>query len=175
MTTTSLIEFVDGVAQAEYEFGNSWGGAARVWDSLFKKYIPKKHEFDNWMQAAEDKRLWSVCEDPRLSDAERMVYAFTMDNALVKKDDFAAMAKALREFIQQNPRDGVCHLEAFAKVFEESEGDAMGLHATSVCENPWISCDEEQDESVPYNIATGEKHFFVFESLSDFAAESNLR
>ncbi len=171
MTTTSLVEFVNGVADAQYEFQNSWGGAARIWGSLFSKYIPKQHEYDNWMQAAEDKRLWGICKDPRLSDAERIVYAFSMDNALVKKEDFAAMAKALREFVEQNPREGICHLEAFAKVFDESQGDAIGLHATSICENPWIEWSEELDESVPYDIAKGEKHFFVFESLSDFAAE----
>ena len=85
MTTTSLVEFVNGVADAQYEFQNSWGGAARIWGSLFSKYI---------------------------------------------------------------------------------------LHATSICENPWIEWSEELDESVPYDIAKGDKHWFVFESLSDFAAVS---
>lgn len=120
MTTTSLIEFKDGVAAGEYEFGNSWGGADRAWDSLFKKYIPKKFEYDNWLLAAEDKRLWTLGKDPRLSDAERAVYYFFCDNALVKKKDFPKMAKALREFIENHPVDGkVDHLEAFAKVFDQ--------------------------------------------------------
>ena len=170
MTTTSLIEFKDGVADGEYEFGNSWGGAARAWDSLFKKYIPKKFKYDNWMLAAEDKRLWTLGKDPRLSDAERSVYYFFCDNALVKKEDFPRMAQALREFIENHPVDGkVDHLESFAKVFDQATGDAIGVHTTSICENPWIEWDEEGDGEIPYDIAKGEKHWFLFETEGDEA------
>lgn len=171
MSSTSLVEFKNGVADTCHEFRNSWGGFGRVMDSLFQKYVPKKHEYDSWLLAAEDGRMWKVCKDERLSEAERIVYAFCCDNALVKKEDFPAMAKALREFTEQNPVESrVCHLEAFAKVFDEAKGDAMGLHGTSICENPWVSWDEESDEPAPYSIATGNKHWFVFESLCDFAA-----
>lgn len=42
--------------------------------------------------------------------------------------------------------------------------DAIGVHTTSICENPWMEWDEELDESVPYDIAKGEKHWFLFET-----------
>ncbi len=169
MSSTSLVEFKNDVADTCHEFSNSWGGFARIMDVLFQKYIPKTYEFDSWLQAAQDGRLWKVCRDARLSEAERIVYAFCCDNALVKKEDFPAMATALRDFTKENHVDkGLCHLEGFAKVFDVSDADAIGLHATSVCENPWFTWDEESDETVPYNISTGDKHWFVFESLEDF-------
>ncbi len=47
MSSTELIEFHNGIADNSYEFKNSWGGAARIWDSLFKAYIPKEQEYDS--------------------------------------------------------------------------------------------------------------------------------
>jgi len=169
MSSTELIEFHNGVADNSYEFKNSWGGSARIWDSLFKAYIPKEQEYDNWIQAAQDNRLWSVWKNNRLSNAERLVYWFSCDNALVAKENFTEMASALREFATKHPcTDKVCHLENFAKVFNESDADAIGLHGTSVVENPWFNWCEEQGESIPYDITKGNKHWFVFERLKKY-------
>jgi len=171
MSSTSLVEFKDGVADECHEFCNSWGGAARIWDALFETYIPKKHEYDMWMTAAQDERLWQVWKDERLRECERIAYWFCCDNALVKRENFAAMASALREFATLHPVPGkVCHLEAYAKVFDSAKCDAIGLHATSVCENPWYEWDQEKDESVPYNFLTGGKHWFVFDRATEVAA-----
>lgn len=173
MSSTELIEFKDNVASESYEFRNSWGGAARIWHSLFESYIEKKHEYDNWMTAAKDGRLWKVWRDDRVSDAERVVYWMCCDNALVKRENFAAMASALREFATKHPVDGnVCHLEAWAKVFDESDAEAIGLYATSVGDNPWHGWNEETYENEPYDIGKGDKHWFVFDRLNEFNAEA---
>ncbi len=169
MSSVSLVEFVDGVAANWHEFSNSWGGAARVWQTLFEKYIPKKSEWDGFLTAADDGRLWKVCRDERLSDAERIVYGFCCDDALVKRGDFRRMADALREFARQNPVSGVvCHMEGFAKVFDDASGDAIGLYATSVGEDPWTTYDDKKDEYAPYDIRTGSKHWFLFDELEKF-------
>lgn len=170
MSTTSLVEFRTGVAFDCHEFNNSWGGASRIWDSLFTAYIPKQSEYDNWMTAAGDGRLWKVWSDARLSESERLVYWFSCDNAIVRSKDFAAMAAALRDFVVLHPIVGrVCHLEGYAKVFDECQGDAIGLHTTSVCENPWFDWDENKEESVPYNLLTGDKHWYVFDKHREHA------
>lgn len=172
MSTTSLIEFHDGVADVCHEFDNSWGGAAKIWGDLFEAYVEKKGKYDNWLTASQDKRLWQVHKDPRMSQPERLVYAFCCDNAIVKRENFQAMAEALRDFEARYPSDGhVSHLEGWAKVFEASDAEAIGLHATSVCENPWSDWDEEQDDEIAYDLNSGQKHWFVFEEFGPQAAE----
>jgi hypothetical protein len=169
MSSAYLVTFVNGVADSSYEFGNSWGGAARIWDSLFQKYIEKIDEYDNWLRAGADKRLWQVWKDPRLQECERLVYFLCCDDALVKREDFTKMAEAIRKFKELHPsKEGhVCHLNLFAEVFETETCDAIGMHATSVCENPWIGWDEKTDEAVPYNFLTGTKHWFVYDKQKD--------
>jgi hypothetical protein len=173
MSSTSLVEFSGSVASECYEYRNSWGGAARIWDALYETYETKKHEYDNWLQAANDGRLWKIWEDDRVDDQERLVYLFTCDNALVQNKDFKTLAEALRHFAVKHPRpEHICHLKAWAKVLEESKAEAMGLHATSVCENPWFGWNEETDESEPYDIAKGERHWFITDRLNDFKSEA---
>lgn len=171
MSSTALIEFSENLADSYYEFRNAWGGAARIWGSLFEAYIEKKYEYDSWLMAANDGRLWEVVHDERLSRAERVVYLMTCDNALVKNENFKEMAKALREFAVKHPVDvAVCHLESWAKVFESSQAEVIGLYATSVVENPWFGWNEEKDEPEPYDISKGDKHWFVFDRLNEYSA-----
>lgn len=171
MSSTRLIEFVGGVASSQHELRNSWGGAARVWDAIFEKYGTKRHEYDNWLTAATDGRLWKLWDTCDFTEFEQWVYLFTCDNALVASKDFKKLAWALREFVKAYPPRGVCHLSAFADFLEKSTAEAIGLYATTVTENPWLEWDEEKDEEVPYNITTGTKHWFIPDRLYE-AAES---
>lgn len=168
LSTTSLIEFHGGKADIWHEFRNSWGGAARIWDSLFKAYVPKKFAYDNWLIAAQDGRLWTLPRDERLDDNELLVYYLCCDNALVKSEFFAEMAAALRAFAERHPVAGqtCCHLSAWAEVFDRSDAEAIGLHATSVCEDPWRLWNEEDGEYEPYNIKSGDKHWFISDRMN---------
>lgn len=163
LSTTSLVEFHDGKADFWHEFRNSWGGAARIWHALFKAYVPKSSEYDSWIMAAEDGRLWKLAEDERLDSNERLAYLFCCDNALVKREFFAEMAAALRVFTEKHPVVGqtCCHLSAWADVFDRSDAEAIGLHATSVCEDPWRAWNEEEDEYEPYSLKSGDRHWFI--------------
>lgn len=172
MSSTSLIEFSESVASECYEYRNSWGGAARIWDALFEAYETKKHEYDNWLTASQDGRMWKIWEDERVDDSERLVYLFTCDNALVKNEDFKLLADALRHFTAKHPsNERVCHLAAWASVLDESKAKFMGLHATSVCENPWFGWTGETDESEPYDVEKGDKHWFITERLKEYKDE----
>lgn len=91
---------------------------------------------------ATDGRLWKLWETEEFSESEKLVYLFTCDNALVAKEDFAKLAIALRDFAAKYPPKGVCHLGAWADFLEASTAEAIGLHATTVTENPWFGWDE---------------------------------
>jgi len=169
MSSTKLVEFRNGVADDCTEFRNSWGGAARIWDSIWKAYGTNTHEFDNWLSAATDGRLWGLWASSDFIESEKIVYLFTCDNALVEKKDFSKIAAALREFESLHPCKGVSHLSAWADLIESSDSEAIGLHATSVTENPWFEWDEETDETLPYNLNEGDKHWFVMDRMQEDA------
>ncbi len=170
MSQAILVEFRNGIAEDCTAFQNSYGGAVRIWDSIWKKYGTPKDKYDSWMNAADDGRLWKLwneyeCE---FSKAEEMVYLFTCDFILVAKEDFQSLALALREFVLEHPAEGVvCHLNAWADMIESSTADAIGLHATTVTENPWCKWDEEKDESIPYDFTKGNKHEWLGEVMKE--------
>lgn len=169
MSSTRLIQFRNGIADDCMEYRNSWGGASRIWDSIWSKYGTPKHEYDNWLTAATDGRLWKLWETEEFSESEKLVYLFTCDNALVAKEDFAKLAIALRDFAAKYPPKGVCHLGAWADFLEASTAEAIGLHATTVTENPWFGWDEEKDESEPYDITKGDKHWWIGDRIKESA------
>lgn len=168
MSSTRLIEFRNGIPEDYTEYSNSWGGAARVWDSIWEKYGTNLTQWDNWMTAARDGRLWNLWSECSFLKTEEMVYLFTCDDVLVENKDFKDLAVALREFAEMNPVKGVCHLRSWADLIESSTAEAIGLHATTVTENPWCKWDEKKDEPVPYNFKKGKKH----EWLSDLMNQS---
>lgn len=172
MSRAYLIEFQGGKPANEIEFSNSWGGAARIWCSLYDRYLkdPAKPH-DSWasvMLNENDRRLWELVDDPRLSDDLKAVHLFTFDYFLVRAEHFAQMAADLCAFADKFPVPGkVDHLKAWADVFAGSTAEAIGLHATSVTDNLWEPFDSERDEYVPYDLNTGEKHQEVYDWLAE--------
>jgi len=161
MSYCQLIAFKGGQAHGGVEFRNSWGGSARIWDALFKTYVPKKHEYDSWLaNNGNDERLWALARREDLPMFERAVHAFTFDRFYVRKENFAKFANDLRLFVAKHAVIGACvdHLPAWANWLDSENGaEAVGLHGTSVSGNPWIrskacpTCgsDTEEDEAVP--------------------------
>jgi hypothetical protein len=165
----AIIEFRDSVADTVQQFGNSWGGAARIWDALYNKYLKNPMlEYDNWLTDSSkpgNRRLWDLVDDSRLFDFEKAVHCATFDNFIVRRENFPRFCEHLREFSRAHPCGGVDHLPAWAAFIEKSDAEAVGFHHTSVTGNPWVSYDEEKDESVPYDLRTGDKHAEVYAEL----------
>lgn len=166
MSYTALIVFKDGKPHHNVEFRNSWGGAARIWDALFKSYIPKKHEYDSWIGGDSD-RLWDLVKRNELPLFERAVHAFTFNRFYVIKEHLTKLSEDIRLFVQKYPvlRSHVDHLPDWAKWLDEHpESEAVSLYATSVGENLWyrpkkcpICCQELEDgdlEPVPLSEGT---------------------
>ncbi len=81
MSSCSLIVF-QGDDQTEHRFPNSWGGAARIWTSLFDRYVPKRHEYDSWLLStmmSNDTRLWDLIKHPDIPKEYLRVFVSTFD------------------------------------------------------------------------------------------------
>lgn len=179
MSHCKLITFKEDVAAEYQEFGNSWGGAARIWMSVFDRYLKDPtNEHDNVLTAISREgpraqQVWDVWKRPNLSDAAKAVWLCTFDDVLVMQPDFNQFALDLREFVREFATTGGCHLPAWADFVEHhADVQAIGFHHTSVCPNPWCGWDDEKDEPVPYSLATGTKHWSLYEKLRGFIAES---
>lgn len=164
MSHCKLIAFKGGKIHDSVEYGNAWGGSARIWDALFKAHVPKKGEYDTWLTSPKDRRLWDLALRDDLPMFERAVHAFTFDLFYVRNEHFARFAADLRAFVEAYPA-GECvdHLPAWAQWLEENGTvEAVGLHGTSVSENVWYRatacphCGNETDEmeSVPLSEGT---------------------
>ena len=138
-----------GIILTGNEYGNSWGGAAFIWDALCKKYDVKDQygysSFEAW------KILWNKVRDEEilLTPEEHNVLHFTYDNALVKGEDMQLFADSLRKFSDEHGKEGrVNHCRSMARDIEqhikEGDVDGLGLYATSVGEDPWDVYDEEE-------------------------------
>ena len=164
MSQTSLIIFAGGIPDSVVEFSNAWGGAARIWDSLFNAHIPKRHQYDTWLSGGrDDRRLWDLATNEGLQMFERAVHAFTFDLFYVRQDHFARFINDLALFAEKYPVPGrVDHLPAWAKWFGENmDVEAVGLHGTSVAENIWwrsktcTQCGNSTDEQEPVPLSEG--------------------
>lgn len=170
MSYCQLIQFKDGKPDQQTAFRNAWGGAARIWDALFKAYVPKKHEFDSWLTGgSEDRRLWDLAKREDLPMFERAVHASTFDLCYVRKEHFKRFADDLRQFVLNRPAESghVCHLKAWADLIESSPAEAIGFHGTSFSENLWHRYDSEKDESTPVSLSEGFEVYDWLNSLSD--------
>jgi hypothetical protein len=153
-----LIPFVSGKPQDGIEFCNAWGGSARIWDSLFKAHVPKKHKYDSWISDnGDDRRLWDLATRKDLPMFERAIHAFTFDLFYVRREHFSRLASDLMLFAEKYPVPGrVDHLPAWAKWLDENRSvEAIGLYGTSVSENPWRKYDAKTDEMVSISLSEG--------------------
>lgn len=170
MSQCAIIFFENGKPGHEEEFSNAWGGAARIWTSLYDKYLKDPLvEWDSWLGASSKgpTKLWELAENEDLEMFERSVHASTFDYAIVRKENFARFAKDLRDFVHlYPPGKSVCHLLQWADAIESSDVEAVGFHGTSVSGNLWYRWDDEKDEEVPYDLEAGDKHFEIYEWLN---------
>jgi len=164
--TTLCVIDKNGDVISGAEFHNSWGGAAFIWDALCKRYdVKDKHGYQHseaW------KILWDLVRDGEieLEPWEHNALFFTYDDAMIKEEDLQILAHSLEMFhTEHNIKNHVDHTSVIAHKISEyiSDDNVCGvcLWATSVCENPWLEWNEKNEEYVPYNINTGNKHWFV--------------
>jgi hypothetical protein len=179
MSYCKLITFKNGKQDdgLGLECKNAWGGAAYIWDSLWERYArdPRKM-YDSWLMAAgrpgpEGKRLWDLWKRQDLPMCMRAVHLATFDYAIVKRENLQRFAADLREFVKAFPvGERVVHLPAWADFIEQHpEIEAIGFH---VSENLWDGPQDDEGECKnPYDMATGDKHFDVYDEIEAFDQE----
>lgn len=150
MSYCAIIPIRDCMPQAQVEFRNAWGGAARIWEALFEKYIKDENTpYHSWLCAESHQKLWDLAKDTRLSLMERAVHASTFDRAYICRSEFSRFATDLRDFDKLYPATGsqVNHLQAWADFIQSLDADAVGFYGTSVSENTWWRYNEASDET----------------------------
>ena len=179
MSYCEIKRFDNDVVSDAREFRNSWGGHAMVWTRCYDRYLkdPKK-DFDCWGNAGEgDRRLWDLPKRIDLPDFVRAVLVSTFDHAIVHKEHFERFRHHLRQFVEFfGTQGGVCHLIGYVEFIEANmDAQAIGFHGTSVCSDPWLehpaaSEDDDDPDLVPYNLASGKKHFETYDGIAKWDA-----
>lgn len=188
MSYTEIFGFDrNGDAYLQDEVTNAWRRAMSIWSILEERYLPQyrpsfipKHIenkdiekvlgykpsrtsciFDNKAM----KEIWNLADDERLKSNEKIALATTFDYVIIKKENFEQLIKAFREF------EGNTSLKEQADIIEKMLNDenciALGFNQTSVNGDNWTNLggyNEETEEQIPYNLFTGDKHWFLFES-----------
>ena len=162
--------FKDGKPHDSVEYRNAWGAAAFVWNALFEKYLKDPNiPFDSWLVRGmkdDSQELWDLADREDLPMFERAVHASTFDYAIIRNNHFKQFAKDLRQFVAAYPAgESVCHLSEWAKFIESCDAEAIGFYGTSVSDNLWFEWDEEREDSTPYDLNIGTKHFEIYDEL----------
>lgn len=177
MSYCAIISFKDGLPQKGIEFRNAWGGAARIWDALFERYLKNPNiPYHMWL-TDKGNSLWPLAKRHDLPMFERAVHASTFDLAYVGKEHFSRFSNDLRAFAERYPAGNkVDHLIAWSDVIEHSDAEAVGFHGTSVAENPWCNYDDETDEMIPVSLAEGfEVYDWLEAQLAEAMNQDNVR
>jgi hypothetical protein len=142
----------NGDALAAYEFHNSWGGAALIWDYFTEKYFPLKPGQKRWEtgigMGADLKPVWDLWKRKDLSEAERVVMMSTFDNVMVRKEDLNRLADAFEAVLVDMQRQipeldkRANHMHAQAEVFrkitkEQPDVQAICWQQTTCGDDPW--------------------------------------
>ena len=140
---------------------NSWLGGMHVWKSLDEKY-----DFGGNMMFGFE-RVWEAFNTGIYEEYENVVLGSTFDNAIVLKKDFDQLLTSFKKYYSVYPNS---NFGQQIKVIEAMKVDenviGVAWCQTSVADDLWdYGYDEETDETIPYNIFAGDKHWELFDNL----------
>ncbi|MGF7535032.1 hypothetical protein AAGG74_15285 [Bacillus mexicanus] len=136
------------------ETKNAWRGAMHVWTKLCQKYNIEAG-FGGFQE------LWKLTDTGALDDFENITLKSTFDNVVVKKEDIPMLLEAFRLYESRFPNSSLLEQAEIIKkdILEDKEMIAVCWNQTSVNANPWTDgYDEDNEEKIPYNVLTGERH-----------------
>jgi hypothetical protein len=165
-TTAVLVAGADGVLNEGRTFANSWGGAAFVWDALWREYLsPRPGDMPPTLDRHTAERVWDLSRDERLSVYERLVLVTTFDHCLIRRTDALRVAQALDAFVARYERrrgNRACNLPLQAMYLRELAFNA------EVREIGWRQSagdlwEVPVNETRPYNVQLDTAHWFLFD------------
>lgn len=139
---------------------NSWLGGMHVWNTLNEKY-----GFGGNMMFGFD-RIWKSFNKGVYEDYENVVLGSTFDYVVVMKEDFGKLIGNFEKYYGLYPNSNFGEQIEVIKSMKTDE-DIMGVAwcQTSVADDLWDFGYDEEDETIPYNIFKGEKHWNLFEEV----------
>jgi hypothetical protein len=163
MSTTSI--YTLGSEPGEIgECRNSWRGAMYVWNDIAKRYCGMPgFGFDEKLH----NKVWNANRNYPMPEHEAIVLMSTMDNAIVWGRDANTVADAFEKYGREHPESSLTEQAEILRTAELKPDDALAWQQTSVGEFWGQSWDDEKDEPVWYNPATGTKHFDVLETARE--------
>lgn len=167
--TQILVATNDGDLNVAAEIHNSWRGAMAIWATLEKRYLPPfMPEWAKGMNLPYEpsrtmgdgiKEIWELANDKRVSEVDSICLRSTFDNVIVHKENFGRIIEAFNAF------EGETSLKEQAQFIGSLLNDpnitAIAWRQTSVTGDMWTVW--TGDETIPYNILTGTKHWELFE------------
>lgn len=157
MSYTEMFGFdKNGDAYYLEDIENAWRGGMAIWNILYEKYFGEKFPMFGSGGFENLNKKFDI-----MPEHEQIALQTTYDFALVKRENFSQVVDAFRKF------EGETSLKEQADVIEEALNNenciAIGWNQTSVNDDNWVcyDYDEDKDESIPYNINKGNKHWFL--------------
>jgi hypothetical protein len=162
----------DGDVTTVEHFGNAWGAAPFIWGHLTWAYLPNvvNPQTDKFVPGQRawysDTRLLDDLRAAKMSRRDRLVYATTMDRAVVRVDNIHELADMFEEFERTYNVAGkhVCSLSRQAVKLRSMavDGTWRGCcwQQTSVSDCVWEVRDGGDDVR-SYNIDIDTLHVFV--------------
>jgi hypothetical protein len=154
---------------------NSWRGGMAIWRILEEKYLAGIYSPPSapacipyrciGFKVEVLKEILALFDNKAVSVIDRIVLGSTLDGVIVKKEDFPRLIEAFNAF------EGETNLKEQAvvikKLLENENCVAAGWNQTSVNGDTWdcYGYNEETDESIPYNIFSGDEHWFLFDEI----------
>jgi hypothetical protein len=128
---------------------NAWGTAPVIWANTWRKYVTTE---GNWLNEKVLRVLCSLAknEDEGVMPAHSAaLLRFCFDRGVVLKGQYARFAQDVRKWLADFPTEegSADHWPRIAEIFESDPPyDAIGLHSTSVSENPFILVIHTEEE-----------------------------
>lgn len=156
MSYCAIITFKDGKPDQQIEFRNAWGGAARIWDALFDKYLKDPAiPYHSWL-CRNQQPLWDLAKRKSLPMFERAIHCSTFDLAYIRRENFPRFCNDLNAFEAAYPTPvKVNHLPSWEARIEDLDCEAISFYGTSVAENLWCKWDSEKDEPIEVPLSEG--------------------
>lgn len=165
MSRTTVLAITPGEGYEDIEeLRNSHGSAPPIWDRLTRRYLGP-HKL--WLMD-DSGDLWKLVDKDHVPKDERAMLAFTFDRCYVEREHFPLMAGYIRSYLAKHPipEDHANHWPRIAEILDTTEAPAVGLHVTSVSENPFDGpWNEEKDERDPIDWDSCYSLFQAFPAL----------
>lgn len=191
MSFTEIIGFDNnGDATLFASIKNSWQGGMAIWGILEERhlpqYIPDYVKYCNWYRpdmSVEEiirrngfkptrctpsmgsgnptQEIWNLANNTSIAENDRICLCTTFDYVVVKKEYLPRVMEAFRSFSGETSLPE--QADVLNLMYNNENCSAVAWCQTSVASGIWSNYDDESDEETPYNLNTGDKHWFLFD------------